>query len=248
MRKSNNFIDVCKPPRQLKERAKTVAMRQVTFSLGPFLDQYEDGHPPEKNCEEERRRYRSGLPSKVEPENAVLDASQFEEAFQQWLVRYKAQQTSSSSEDRPQKEGSYLVGPLRVGEDSPLKGESIPAADYAYKSFKPADGRGENSKECFVIDITALPPTFGTTETTPGTQETKTLAQQTLANCWRTTTRSLDNTTAETSSIRPCTSLPLYDTSLQLTMGQRCWFVHRSVKHVAVGAILTGMVLILTNL
>eukprot|EP00210_Caulerpa_lentillifera_P009382 g8944.t1 len=41
-----------------------VEMPQVQFSPGPFPEQYEDGHPPEKETEDERRRYRYGLTPK----------------------------------------------------------------------------------------------------------------------------------------------------------------------------------------
>lgn len=59
-------------------------MPQVKFSPGPFLEQYEDGHPPEKETEEERRRYRCGLVLKG---GQSVNTFSFEEAFQSWLER-----------------------------------------------------------------------------------------------------------------------------------------------------------------
>lgn len=57
-------------------------MPQVQFSPGPFPEQYEDGHPPEKETEEERRRYRCGLVMKgCQSANTHI----FEEAFQAWF-------------------------------------------------------------------------------------------------------------------------------------------------------------------
>eukprot|EP00210_Caulerpa_lentillifera_P001850 g1779.t1 len=57
-------------------------MPQVHFSPGPFPEHYKDGHPPEKETEEERRRYRCGLATKSEN---FVNTITFEEAFQQWL-------------------------------------------------------------------------------------------------------------------------------------------------------------------
>lgn len=132
-------------------------MRQVKFDVGPFPDLYSDGHPPEKECEEERRRYRSGLPSKADLENGTVDVSHFEEAFQEWLGRYKEQQTRQKTGLLDtQKEGSFLVGPVRMADDY-VEEESIPASDFMYRSIHMADGK--NSKECFVIDLTAVPQT-----------------------------------------------------------------------------------------
>ena len=124
-------------------------MRQVRFSPGPFLDQYEDGHPPEKHSEEERRRYRSGLPSKSDLETAAVDASRFEEAFQQWIGRYEGQQNSTQ---HPNKENTLLMG----SNDDVVEGESIPASDYSYHAYKASDNGRINAKECFVIDISAV--------------------------------------------------------------------------------------------
>lgn len=57
-------------------------MPQVQFGPGPFPEQYADGHPPEKETEEERRRYRCGLVIKgCQSVNTHI----FEEAFQAWL-------------------------------------------------------------------------------------------------------------------------------------------------------------------
>ena len=143
-------------------------MRQVRFSPGPFLDQYEDGHPPEKHSEEERRRYRSGLPSKSDLETATVDASRFEEAFQQWIGRYEGQQNSTPHRN---KENTLLMGP----NDDVVEGESIPASDYSYHAYKASDKGRMNTKECFVIDISAVsactdPTTTTTTRNIPSTR------------------------------------------------------------------------------
>lgn len=193
-------------------------MRQVTFSQGPFLDQYEDGHPPEKDCEEERRRYRSGLPSKADLESGGVDSSQFEEAFQEWLNRYKERFLAPTLVEGP-KEGAYLVGPLPV-EDA--EGNSIPVSDYSYRSFK-ADGIGKNSKECFVIDITAIPYSAENE-----TAQKSPLTRQSLLSCWQ--TRRSVGETARCAIARQYKLLILY------------------VKHIAIGALIMLLVLILTNM
>lgn len=133
-------------------------MRQVKFSEGPFTDQYEDGHPPEKENEDERRRYRSGLPSKAELESSSVSSSEFEEAFQQWLSRKTEESTASSSEILSSIKNEKLLGShLRIGEDN--YDDSIPAADYNYMSIKAEDGISSTAKECFVIDLTAVSKT-----------------------------------------------------------------------------------------
>jgi len=85
-------------------------MPQVTFSPGPFLEQYEDGHPPEKETEEERRRYRCGLVLKG---GQSVDTFSFEEAFQSWLERQ-----CKGSKKRP--EASYEITEItnETNEDS----------------------------------------------------------------------------------------------------------------------------------
>lgn len=177
-------------------------MRQVTFCKGPFLDQYEDGHPPEKGCEEERRRYRSGLPSKADFENGAISGSHFEQAFQEWLGRYKERYSTPSLVDTD-KEGAFLVGPLQTAEEG-MEGESIPAADYTYKSIG-GDGIGKKSKECFVIDITAIPSYSARNDTEDKSPQTR----QSLLGCWRTQSRSEGEPT-RCAIARPFKCLPLY--------------------------------------
>lgn len=193
-------------------------MRQVTFSLGPFLDQYEDGHPPEKDCEEERRRYRTGVPSKADLESNDLDGQQFEEAFQAWLEKYKERFLTPTVVEG-HKEGAFLVGPLPM-EDA--KGESIPVSDYSYRSFK-ADGIGKNSKECFVIDITTIPCSAENE-----TEEKSPQTRQSILSCWQ--TRRSVGETARCAIARQYKHLILY------------------VKHLAIGALIMLLVLILTNM
>jgi len=193
-------------------------MRQVTFSLGPFLDQYEDGHPPEKDCEDERRRYRTGVPSKADLESNDLDGQQFEEAFQAWLEKYKERFLTPTVVEG-QKEGAFLVGPLPLEN---AEGESIPVSDYSYRSFK-ADGIGKNSKECFVIDITAI-PCSAENETEKKSPQTR----QSILSCWQ--TRRSVGETARCAIARQYKHLILY------------------VKHLAIGALIMLLVLILINM
>lgn len=177
-------------------------MRQVTFSPGPFLDLYEDGHPPEKDCEEDRRRYRSGLPSKADLENGTLDAASFEEAFQEWLGRYnKEQHLDGKSMADASKEGTFFVGPIRMADDF-VEGESIPASTYVYKSFQ-GNGTPVHSKECFVIDIKSLPCIQDSMQ-----EEVAPQTNESLLSCCSKQTRS-DNPSGCLLT-RPCQTLPLF--------------------------------------
>lgn len=40
--------------------------KKVTFCLGPLLNKYQDGHPPEPDTEYDRRAYRLGLPRRAD--------------------------------------------------------------------------------------------------------------------------------------------------------------------------------------